>query len=383
MKVDKRKKFKLLRNGKQFLFNSFITCTLFSFFFLYFFKYVLINKSSQDIATTISGTLGTALGFFGSILVYKALREQVKANKLIQKQFEIQVFESRLYKMLDSYNLNVSDLKFIGRKSGNLFEGKRVFSHLINNYNTLKKEIIQFNESKQYKVESITNLDYRKKLVKYKEGIKISSWIVLELSYVIFFYGVGVTGRKNIKSLLSGNYNDDYLIQLLNYLSNKPVEYRNNEDAIENWKKIMLDFENFNFPNNEKFDKFYNGHQSNLGHYYRHLFMIVKYINGQNKLSYLEKWNYSKLLRTQLSNHEQELFFLNSISILGRDWELKNIGSDKEDENEQFITKYDLIRNVSKSVLAKYKIKSFYPNVEYEQEEITARRKYLDEKVYE
>ena len=326
--------------------------------------------------------MGTALGFFCSILVYKALIEQVNANKLIQKQFILQQFESRLYKMLDIYNLNVNNLKLFGRKTGNLFEGKAVFSHMISNFNKLKKEVSEFNRAKNYNNNQIINESY---LVKINElNPNINQLLILELSYIIFFYGVGVTGRKNIKSLLREKYNQEYLKQLLNYLSNKPVEYNSSEDIKEVWRNIMLEFENFDTPNNGSFDKFYNGHQSNLGHYYRHTFMIVKFINEQKMLSYLEKWEYSKLLRTQLSNHEQELFFLNSISVLGREWELNHIVSETRiEENKRFITKYDLIKNVSKAIREKYHIEFFYPNVEFEDDPgETDYRKELEKSIY-
>ena len=376
-----KKKF-VTKKEKQFLINAFFICGFISLAILLLIRPALPNKSSQDIATTISGILGTALGFFGSILVYKALIEQVNANKLIQKQFILQQFESRLYKMLDIYNLNVNNLKLFGRKTGNLFEGKAVFSHMISNFNKLKKEVSEFNTAKNYNNNQIINESY---LAKINElNLNINQLLILELSYIIFFYGVGVTGRKNIKSLLREKYNQEYLKQLLNYLSNKPVEYNSSEEIKEHWMNIMLEFEDFDTPNNASFDKFYNGHQSNLGHYYRHTFMIIKFINEQKMLSYLEKWEYSKLLRTQLSNHEQELFFLNSISVLGREWELNHIVSETRiEENKRFITKYDLIKNVSKAIREKYHIEFFYPNVEFEDNPgETDYRKELEKNVY-
>lgn len=377
-----KNKKKIIKKENQFLINAFFICGFISLTILLIIRLVLPHKSSQDIATTISGVLGTALGFFGSILVYKALIEQVKANRLIQKQFELQQFESRLYKMLDIYNLNVNNLKLFGRKTGNLFEGKTVFSHMISNFNKLKREISEFNSAKNYSTDQIINVNYSANINKL--NININEWLVLELSYILFFYGVGVTGRKNIKSLLSEKYNQEYLIQLLNYLSNKPVEYNSSDEIKEHWKNLMLKFDTFTSPNNGSFDKFYNGHQSNLGHYYRHLFMIIKFINEQKKLTYLEKWEYSKLLRTQLSNHEQELFFLNSISILGREWELNHIvNENKEEENKRFITKYDLIKNVSKAIREKHFIELFYPNVEFEDNPgETDYRKELENNVY-
>ena len=152
---------------------------------------------------------------------------------------------------------------------------------MINNYNKLRKEILLFNKWKEYTIEDIINVEYKNELNKYKNNSKIEIWIILELSYIIFFYGAGVTGRKNIKSVLDKKYNKEYLKQLVNFLSNKPVEYNTSLVTKQNWKKIFSNFSNFDNPNNASFDKYYNGHQSNLGHYYRHIFMIIKYINGQ------------------------------------------------------------------------------------------------------
>ena len=148
---------------------------------------------------------------------------------------------------------------------------------------------------------------------------------------------------------------------------------------MERWKHIFIKFENFNLPNNNAFDKYYNGHQNNLAHYFRHLYMIIRYLNEQDSLNYDDKWEYSKLLRTQLSNHEQELFFLNSISIVGRDWEFS-----KTDENEKLITKYDLIKNITKAIRDKYKIEDYYPNVVYEDYKINTKvRESLENKFRE
>lgn len=377
-------KIKFSKNQRQFIINVFIICSILSITIIYFLNLILPNKTTENIATTVAGILGTAFSFFGSILVYKALQSQIKANKLITQQFNLQQFESRLYKMLDIYNLNVSNLTFIGRKSGNVFEGKKVFPHLINNFNKLKKDILNFNEQCNINLTRIIEENYKQHLIKLKKNEEIDDWAILELSYIIFFYGVGITGRKNIKSILNGKYNSDYIKKMLNYLSHKPVEYNTSDLVKDNWINLMISFEDFDNPNNQNFDKFYNGHQNNLGHYFRHIFMIIKFINEQKNITYLEKWEYSKLLRTQLSNHEQELFFLNSISIVGREWELNHIVSDDlEIENKKFITKYDLIKNIPKSSRDKYKIEELYPNLEFENElGLTDYRKKLEEKFY-
>jgi hypothetical protein len=48
----------------------------------------------------------------------------------------------------------------------------------------------------------------------------------------------------------------------------------------------------------------YDGQQSRLGHYFRHMFQPA------NLFSYKDKYNYIKTLRAQLSTHEQAILFL-------------------------------------------------------------------------
>lgn len=327
----------------------------------------------------IGGVLNPLIALFAVVAAGFAFYAQYQANKQVQEQFKIQQFESRLYKMIDIYNLNVSNLKYIGRKSGNAFEGKRVFSQLISNFSKLKQEILYFNKKKHINLEVMITETYKTHLISLKNDVEINNWIALELSYILFFYGVGINGRKSIKSILKDKYHETYLRPLLNYLSNKPTEYNTGIEIQAGWELIMVNFEDFQSPNNKKFDKYYNGHQNNLGHYYRHIFMVVKFISEQDYLSYLEKWEYSKLLRTQLSNHEQELFFINSISVLGREWELNQV----KNQNKKNITKFDLIKNISKAVRDKHKIEQFYPHVEFEDNpNRTDYRGYLEKEVY-
>ncbi len=342
---------------------------------------VLENKTNYNEISSygnyLGGILTPLISVFTVFAAGFAFYAQYQANQAVQKQFELQQFESRLYKMLDIYNLNVKNLKLFGRLTGNPFEGKAVFSTMINYFNKLKKEISLFNHSENYKIEQIINANYRANLIEINPTLNIDNWSILELTYVIFFYGVGVTGRKNIKSLFSEKYDKDYIRFLLNYLSNKSVEYKSSDELKTNWSNILI-FRNFMKPNNGAFDKYYNGHQSNLGHYYRHMYMIIRFINEQKKLDYNQKWEYSKLLRTQLSNHEQVLFFLNSISIIGRDWEYE-----KSNLNEKLITKYDLIKNIPKGIRDKYGVEDFYPDVVYEDyKKNTTYREYLEKKVF-
>lgn len=66
---------------------------------------------------------------------------------------------------------------------------------------------------------------------------------------------------------------------------------------------------------NTAYVKYYNRHQSDLGHYFRNLYHVFKFIHNSN---ISDKGRYTSLVRAQLSNDELILLFYNSISVFGR-----------------------------------------------------------------
>jgi hypothetical protein len=107
----------------------------------------------------------------------------------------------------------------------------------------------------------------------------------------------------------------------------------------------------------------YNGAFADFGKYFRQLFQIVTYIDNKSILSYKDKEQYIKSLRVRLNIEEQYLLFLNSIVSNGLDWE-----KSKDKENEQLITKYNLLKNIPKEYIqiGGVDFKIIYPNVHYE-----------------
>jgi hypothetical protein len=76
-------------------------------------------------------------------------------------------------------------------------------------------------------------------------------------------------------------------------------------------------------------------------------------------------------LRAQLSTYEQFVFFLNSMSTLGRIWEL-DAQTNKYAEkliDKQLITKYDLVKNIPTEFIVNVEPRVIYPLVEYEQDD--------------
>lgn len=81
-----------------------------------------------------------------------------------------------------------------------------------------------------------------------------------------------------------------------------------------------------------------------LGHYYRHLFNMVNFIDKNTfTTKYEKKAFYVTLIRSQLSDYEQILLYYNSLSTLGFDWN-KPLGKAEIDEMN-LICKYRLVKN--------------------------------------
>ena len=126
---------------------------------------------------------------------------------------------------------------------------------------------------------------------------------------------------------------------------------------------------------NARYFKYFGGHQHRLGHYFRHLYQSVTYIDNSRNLKYEQKYEYIKSLRAQLSTYEQAVIFFNSISEFGKVWEMENCHF-----NDQLITKYNFIKNIPAEFITDFNLKKFYPLVEYEGSKKIKRKEELKQK---
>jgi hypothetical protein len=83
---------------------------------------------------------------------------------------------------------------------------------------------------------------------------------------------------------------------------------------------------------------FYQSHESEIGHYFRTLYHIVRFVD-QSGMSDEEKREYEKFLRAQLSSSELLLLFYNGLSIYGYS------------KFKPLIEKYALLEQVPESLL--------------------------------
>ena len=104
-----------------------------------------------------------------------------------------------------------------------------------------------------------------------------------------------------------------------------------------------------------------NGYSVLLGHYFRSLFQIIKYVDSFSyggienvlELSELEfKYKYIKILRSNLTNNEQILLFYNCLTPFGKEW---------KDRNEKsFFDKYKIIKNIPLPMIVGYSPLDWY-----------------------
>lgn len=267
----------------------------------------------------LSGVIVTGLAFY---IQYKAnllqrelfIIEQTENKNQLQeqldnqdKQIEIQQFESRFYEMLKLHRENITEMIISGYNFKNIETGLESYEKSTSGrkiFVTMKTEfecILEF-------YEKYVNLIDKKGFNK---------------CYYLFFSGLDSykdkysSDVKFIKELGLARYQHEH--------SDYSITDNNERKTYDNVKLY------FNY-------KPFSGHASRLGHYFRHLYLIVKSVANSDLINdYDNKMNYLRVLRAQLSNHEQILLFYNWLSDYGHDW---------ENENHSFFTEYKMIHNL-------------------------------------
>lgn len=317
------------------------------FVFLFILIEFLFNTSGlycTQIDSNIWGHFGSIIGgIFGplfSLCAIFLLLENLKQQRNSLKQQKITIdqekisfirdqIENRFFQLVSYHKQNVNEIKALGKNKDN------IFNMLLDEYHSLFDTLLPFFVAKK-----IGNIEHPKELIK--------------VAYILFFYGYDPEKPEKTENL----------VNWITSITNSTINFHEFFSFLENSKKIFSD------------------NQSQLGHYYRHLFQTVNYINEQkeNIIDYHQKYNYVKILRAQLSNYEQALLFYNTISPLGEAWELK---AEKTDINHHLITKYNMIKNLPNKILRTIDPKEYYPTVSYEYDkDLTKDRIILEERYH-
>jgi Putative phage abortive infection protein len=88
----------------------------------------------------------------------------------------------------------------------------------------------------------------------------------------------------------------------------------------------------------ESYEEFFNSYENQLGHYFRNLYRIVKFIDEVKLLDYEEKKTYIGIIKAQLSSSELSLLLYNGLSDHGTNF-------------FPLIKKYNLLDNLNQNLL--------------------------------
>lgn len=98
----------------------------------------------------------------------------------------------------------------------------------------------------------------------------------------------------------------------------------------------------------------FQGYNAQLGHYFRHLYQMVKFLAlaDSKVISEDDKNEYARIIRAELSDFEQALLFYNAVSNRGQSW---NSVAGAEEGNEYtkrgLISRFRLIKNIPGNIL--------------------------------
>lgn len=243
----------------------------------------------------VGGVVGTIFALAGTILVYASFVNQQRRNT-------IESFEFTYFEMLKIHEDIVKDMNYKGKKS------REVFPEAISELRNLFESVLAVLEdiklkSKAHKIHNPNVAD--ETLYKYLDDMDIPHMAsVMSVGYL--YYGI-----------------DDY------YLTSKSEAplYVVNELVKKELNTIEIDpIDNV------------------LGHYYRQMFQIVKYVANTTWLSEAKKYDYIKMLRSQLSDYEQMMLFYNSLSVNGNSW--REPYPESTIEKMGYIARFRLIKNI-------------------------------------
>lgn len=318
-----------------------------------------VDSSHIDhIGSYFSGLVGVVSIYY----LYRTLRSQ-------SLSFRMSSFESRFVKMIElqrdkAKNLSVRSTVVNVDANGErpLLRGQDAIRLFIDQYIEAFNDVSTQLNNVEMQVFYRTQESYQKD-INIWGAPRLKERTISNIAYLIVFVGVKKAGVELLKNKYLTKYNTDQIETILRMFKLKLAgENQRNENGHAMQEADILVNE----------DKRYAGYQQEFGNYFRQLFQIVNHVNCQEWLKYEDKYGYVKMLRSQLSNQEEDLLFYNSLSDFGLAWEYDDKGAEKPDINNQLLTKYNLLKNIPHST-TKPKVEDFYPLISYEDNTTTVR----------
>ncbi len=299
---------------------------------------ILSFKDTGPIGDTIGGIMSPFIAILVGYLTFEAFRMQYEANELHREDKENdklneirERFDNRFYTMLETLRTNS-----LGVKCGNYVSGKDAFKTLVAElfvtYYVVKGAFLKYKPTASDEIRGyLMTLDD-----------DVVEMMLTRMAYGLFFYGGLYYVDKEAEP------------QFFEILAN--VKQRLDKNA--NGARLDYDF----FLNHELKNglkaylpwELFKGHNDQLGHYFRHLYQMVKFLAlaDLKVISEEDKNEYARIIRAELSDFEQALLYYNAVSDRGVSW-LSAIGEDNDNEYSKrgLLSRFRLIKNIPGNIL--------------------------------
>lgn len=292
-------------------------------------------SNTGQIGDTIGGISSPFIGVAAAVLTFMAFYMQFKANEMLSNQFNLQ-------KLDDERDKHESNILFLIKQNRSIIESMSI-ADKIEGARCFAKMYIELRA-----IYEITRDFYADELTEDE---------VANISYLLLFNGVGQTSDELNEPLLKHIPRHSELLDLFREINRNEFGWFGLE-AIKNqiYVEELLDRLQY---------RPFKGHLTQLRHYFRNLFHILKYTENVNTELITPEYKYEiiKSLRSQLTSDEQIIIYFNAISAYGTPM-----------RNARFIEKYQLIKNIPlPSVGFAGDIRNRFPDVEFEWDEIISR----------
>lgn len=304
-------------------------------------KMVKTNMSANLLGDAIGGITSPFITLVMAILAFLAFWMQFQTLRDQRKELSRQHFEDRLSLMLTQQRENANSLKageVVGRRAAEELAGEFYF--------VLTAVTSIFKDSVADDIKNDSNLDdtERAKLTLFYDELhndnRKAMCFLMKTAYGIFFQG------KNYIPHVSEKKESVTLTRLIEARLN-PQQYKINTG---------LHYSDLLFQDDKDLSAIQEvpytpcqGHNADMGCYYRHLYQMVRFIGcySEQEMSEEEKYSYTKLVRSHLSDYEQFLLYYNSFSEFGSAWNKPLVDKDVYSPKKMgMISRFRLVKNL-------------------------------------
>ena len=291
-----------------------ISISIFTIIGLLSFLFIVFNKAFFNTSFSIDTELASKFGsFFGGFVgtLFSMLSVLLLIYTLVSQNLENAKNEvkSHFFKMLDFHNENVKQISISHIDTENIEknEGRRAFVIFKIQIKRLLALVQKVNED---------------------EKLGLDKLAVLDIAYIIFYYGLDTTWKP--------------------FIEDKLKKYPRNKEIID----LLLT----KIKENPKL-KLGRTNQTSLSAYFRNMYNAIKLVDDNKYLKPSDKIELIKIYRAQLSNPELYVLFFNLMSRFGNKWK----------ENKYVIT-YNFTKNIPKGYCDGYEPNDYF-NMTYEDDE--------------